>query len=260
MTYTLPRGYLSPSAINRFRSCGRCYEMKYVLGLSAPVDAALPIGGAIHYGIEHMRRMLLEGIVADSEEVLDAAVEHFNDAVKREDIDYGTSSEGESRDTVAKTTRYLIPRMRRIDEQRGLVAVELDLDDFHEQNPWPFPIKGRVDALYGPGPGLVNLGSDLKSSGKQVPPTEGNKIQAGIYREIVGVPWIIDQITKTKNPVLTQFELGEDTEDYVFDTVMGVAEDISAGIFRANPSYLCDFPHGGPSFTIVTADYKEGAA
>lgn len=256
--YTLPKGYLSPSQINLYMACPACYELQYIHQQPSPTSIALPLGGAVHYGIEYQRRQVLAGEVPDYEDVVETGVEHFNDEVGRaESLDLGKlASTDEAKDQVARLLRFAAPRLMALDEKRGLVACELDLKDFGENNPWPFPIVGRVDALYGPGPALVNLGTDTKTAARAEYPSESISLQLGIYREFIPVGWVVDQVTKTRSPQLTTYELADDGREYVLDTVLDVARHISAGDFPVRPSFMCRYVHGSPSFSITTADYQ----
>lgn len=259
MSYTFPKGYLSPSQVTLWQTCGKCYELQYVEQRPTALGINLPLGGAVHKGVEHMRRVVLGGEIPDYEDVVETAVEYFEDDVqKAEEIDLGKlGSVGEAKDQVVATLRYLAPRLMRLDEQRGLVRTELDLDEF--ESPFPFPMKGRVDALYGPNPGECNAGADLKTAARADFPGESISLQIGIYREFIPVVWMVDQVTKARKPTLTTYELGDDGRDYVFDTVIDVADHISRGDFPARPSWMCRYSHGSPSFSVTTASYAEAS-
>lgn len=258
--FTLPRGYLSPSQVTLYQTCPACYELQYVKKEPQPLSIALPLGGAVHYGIEYQRRQILAGEVPDYEDVVETAAGHFDDEVRRaESIDLGKlSSVGEAKDSVVKTLRFASPRLMTLDQQRGLVATELDLKDF--PSPWPFEMRGRVDVLYGPGPGLCNAGADLKTAARADYPSEAISLQLGIYRESIPVAWYVDQVTKARQPLLTTYELGEDGRDYVWNTVIDIAEHISAGDFPPRPSFMCRYIHGSPSFSVLTAEYGRVAS
>ena len=52
MEYTLPRGYLSASAVNTLLKCPRQYEFRYVEGLSKPANKSLALGSVTHEAFE----------------------------------------------------------------------------------------------------------------------------------------------------------------------------------------------------------------
>jgi len=136
------------------------------------------------------------------------------------------------------------------------VAAELDLKDF--PSPWPFPMHGRVDALYGPDPDHCDRGADLKTSGKQVTPTFAVALQMAIYRSMVPVTWLVDQVAKTKTPSLATYSLSDDGDDFVRELVLEVANRIAAGDFPARPGFLCKYAHGGPTFAVTVEGYEGG--
>lgn len=52
MEYTLPRGYLSASAVSTLLKCPRQYEFRYVKGLTKPANKSLALGSVTHEAFE----------------------------------------------------------------------------------------------------------------------------------------------------------------------------------------------------------------
>jgi hypothetical protein len=156
---------------------------------------------------------------------------------------------GEAKDHMVAIAKYVLPEIAKLDAARGLVAAELDLKDF--PNPWPFPMAGRVDALYGPAPDLCHGGADLKTASKQMTPAFGAALQVAIYKSFLPVTWFIDQVAKTKVPSFATYVLSDDGDEFARELVLDVANRIAAGDFPARPGFLCRYGHPGPVFSVT---------
>jgi RecB family exonuclease len=89
MQYTLPRGYLSPSALSTFYRCPRQYEFRYIHGLIVPPNAAMVMGGAAHRTIEQYFRdaMRSGGGRLTGKQAAELSVEVLADYLKEEGAD-----------------------------------------------------------------------------------------------------------------------------------------------------------------------------
>lgn len=261
--YVFPHSdHLSPSQVTEYLSCPACFKLNRIDRVPKPMSVALPIGGAVHKAVESMRGMVLaKNAEGRLEEAVDAAAWHFDKSLE---VDEETGAEilldltgyktvGEAKDHTVAITRYALPEIAKLDAARGLVAAELDLKDF--DNPWPFPMHGRVDALYGPEPELCSMGADLKTAGKQVSPSFAVALQLGIYRSFLPVPWMVDQVAKTKTPSLVTYSMSDDGDEFVREIVLDVADRICRGDFPARPGFLCKYAHPGPSFSVAIEGY-----
>lgn len=224
---------------------------------------ALPIGGAVHKAVEAQRLEMLDKCKSSVEDYVWFATDHFDASLTVDEetggeveVDIaGYESIGEAKDHAVAIARYVLPEIAKLDAQRGLVAAELDLRDF--DNPWPFPMYGRVDALYGPDPEHCDKGADLKTSSKQQSPTFAVALQMAIYRSFVPVTWFVDQVAKTKTPSFVSYSLSDDGEDFVHELVLEVADRIARGDFPARPGFLCRYAHPGPTFSVTVEGYLE---
>lgn len=253
--------HLSPTQIGSYLACPKCWELERIQRLPKPMSVALPIGGAVHKAVETLRQAQL-GMLEDGggmEVYIDSAAEHFDATLTVDEetggeilLDLGDYSDiGAAKDHCVKLTQFLLPEIAKLDAQRGLIAAELDLKD--RPSPWPFPMHGRVDALYGPEPDLCSLGSDLKTSAKQATPGFQVALQAKIYQRFIPVPWLIDQAAKTKLPSLVTYSLSEEGDDLTYEIVLDVADRICRGDFPARPGWFCKWDHGGPSFSVAAS-------
>ena len=70
---------------------------------------------------------------------------------------------------------------------------------------------------------------------------------------------LADVVSKAKAPDLQTYALPSD--DYgrrlTYQTVLDVAEDISAGRFRPHPGWWCDYIHGYPEFQVAVSGFAE---
>jgi PD-(D/E)XK nuclease superfamily len=255
--YAFPHSdHLSPSQITEYLSCPECFRLNRIDRVPHPLSVALPIGGAVHKAVELQRGVILsKNAEGRLEEAIDAAAWHFDKSLDVEEVDLsGYGSVGEAKDHAVAITRYVLPEIAKLDAQRGLVAAELDLRDF--DNPWPFPMHGRVDALYGPSPDLCHGGADMKTASKQAKPAFAAALQIAIYRSFLPVTWFIDQVAKTKVPSLVTYVLSDDGDEFVRALVLDVADRIARGDFPPRPGFLCKYAHPGPSFSVTVEGYN----
>lgn len=274
----LPKGYLSPSQVQRYMSCPACYFLEYIEQRERPVGVALPIGGAVHRGIEFARRRLLAKRAWELDEVIAVGVDHF-DQDRNEEVDLGKFPDrGAVKDEVARLLEWATPPLLELDAQRKLAAVEVwvvsdpallnEAERRHQHLPhemvaeaFPCPVKGRLDAIYG---GIDRRTvADLKTASRRGVP-QGAGFQLAFYlmpflyhgRQTAGY---IDVLVKSTEPTLQTFALGKVELQTMRDTITDVAECIDAGYFPPRPSMYCNFDHGFPSMTVAVDGYKEAA-
>jgi len=289
--YTFPNttsenpGWLSPSQVTSFLYCGECYRLSRIEKMPRPLSVNLPIGSAIHKAVE-TARLNVNGTITQSgiARVVDVAADWFDQEVAQPtdeetgapldilEIDLGSKYEnvGQVKDAVVRLAEFTIPRILKLDKQRGKIAsVEYNLSELAVQ-PWPFAVQGRLDALYvdyladGSKPELATLMADLKTSSKQQAPDEFTAIAQSIYREFwlardLPLTVIADVVSKTKSPDLMSYPLvGDDyARKLTHQTVLDVAEDISAGRFRPHPGWWCDYVHGFAEFQVAVSGFPE---
>lgn len=287
--YTFPNttednpGWLSPSQVTSFLYCGKCYELSRIQKLPRPLSVNLPIGSAVHKAVEQARLWAAEGkendlesavVAADwfEQEVAQPVDEETGEALDILEIDLGSKFEdlGQVKDHVVKLAQFAIPRILKLDAQRGkIAATEYNLSML-DVSPWPFAVQGRLDALYvdyladASKPEQATLMADLKTSSKMQAPDEYTAIAQSIYREFWlarGLPLVViaDVVSKTKLPDLQSFPLVADdfARKLTYDTVLDVADDISAGRFRPHPGWWCDYIHGFAEFQIAVSGFGE---
>lgn len=275
--------HLSPSQISEFLGCPLCFRLSRIDRVPHPLSVALPIGGAVHKAVEILRIARLKnpnGVDSIFSDLPEAAAEHFDESIEsgadncdacwdKSDVEKakcehcngtgklavttldlaGYGSVGEAKDHAVAITRYVLPELARLDAARGLVAAELDLRDF--DNPFPFPMHGRVDALYSSDGEHYTAGSDLKTSSKQQAPAFAAALQIGIYREFIPGAWFIDQVAKTQRPSFVTYSLDQGGAEFVYELVLDVANRICQGDFPARPGFLCKYAHPGPAFSVT---------
>ncbi len=291
-TYTFPNttednpGWLSPSQITEFLRCGYCYRLNRIDHLPRPLGINLAIGSSVHKAVEQMRLLVAEGqdlrtlhgydeLAGDhfEQEVSQPTDPETGEALDLLEIDLGSKYQtiGEAKDHAVALAAFTVPKILALDAKRGKVAaVEYNLSML-DVSPYPFAIQGRLDALYvdwlddHTKPENATIMADLKTSSRLAPPDEYVAIAQSIYEEfwtVRGKPLVVlaDVVSKAKHPELQTFPLTID--DYgrqlVHQTVMEVAEDISAGRFRMRPNFTCPFLHGLPEFQVAVSGFPDG--
>jgi hypothetical protein len=277
-----PNGWLSPSQVTEFLGCPFCYYLARVKKVPKPVHVSLPMGGGLHKAVEHIRTKLVGGPrqgggdpTTHIPEAIDLAAGHFEQSLTVDEetggeiivdmSDYGELAE--VKDHTVKLARYLLPEITKLDVQRGLLHAETEIADLDVPNPWPFRIKGRIDAMYGENRGendFVVMGEDLKTGKKQEAPGLSAAIQCAIYDSFIGgVRWAVDVLAKTKTPSFKSYWMGErgylDEGEHrrVRELVLDVADRISAGDFPKRPSWMCKYEHGYPIFRVAVSGFGE---
>lgn len=234
-----PNGYLSPSTIKAWRVCARCLFLDKVAHQAKPLGAPLVIGSAVHKGIEHAGRVLLGEKGYDLKDAIGAAESAFEDAAEGVDNrEAGDRAAGErteliplmgdersrAKDEAMRLSAWAIPYFADLYRARGLLAVEKYLDD--EKNPFPFPVTGRVDAMF------PNLLTDTKTAGQKALTGMNDRIQGGIYGLFEpDMAVVFDTLVKNRTPYVAQFEItfSPAARTAVYDHVIEIAEEIRDG-------------------------------
>lgn len=276
-------GWLSPSSITEFLRCGYCWKLNRIDRMPRPLGINLPIGSALHKAVE-LARLNVSGTITQSgvASVVDVAGDWFDQEIAQPvdpetgeplevlEIDLGSKfdSIGKAKDAAVALARFAVPEILKLDRQRGkIVAVEYNLSTL--ESPYPFAVQGRLDALYADWlteikPEDATIMADLKSSSRQAAPDEYVAIAQSIYEEFWhhrGKPLAVlaDVVSKTKTPDVVTYPLTIDDygRDLVHQTVLEVADDISAGRFRMRPNFLCPYIHGLPEFQVAVSGFPE---
>jgi hypothetical protein len=281
--YTFPNttdenpGWLSPSQVTEFLSCGACYELGRIRKIPRPLSVNLPIGSAVHKAIESARlEVSLDNAIQAAADYFDAECAQPMDPETGEaldvlEIDLGSKFEnlGQVKDQVVRLAEFAVPQILKLDHKRGkIAATEWNLSML--ASPWPFAVQGRLDALYvdyladASKPELATVMADLKTSSKQEAPDEFTAVAQGIYREFwlarnLPLVAIADVVSKAQSPSLRSYVLSSDeySRKLTYDTVMEVAEDISAGRFRPHPGWRCNYVHGFAEFQVAVSGFPE---
>jgi hypothetical protein len=287
-TYTFPNttaeyaGHLSPSQITSYLACPLCYYLGRVRKMPKPLSVNLPIGSAIHKAVETARLSVIEKggnafaseLVAEDwfdKEIAQPVDPETNEPLDALEIDLGKyESLGQVKDQVVKLAKFVVPQQIALDRKRGkITAVEFNLSMLGV-SPYPFAIEGRMDALYCDWlkdikPEDCELSADLKTSSKQEPPDELTAIAQTVYRE----HWTFrerklvifaDVADKRVHPELKSYPLVVDdyAEGMTHQTVLDVADGISAGRFPPHPSWRCDYVHGFAEFQVAVSGFADG--
>jgi hypothetical protein len=248
-----------------------------------PLSINLPIGSSIHKAVEVARGLNVSTGLAQSwvDRAGDVAGDWFSQECSQPtdpdsgaevlEIDLGSKFDnlGKAKDSVVALARFVVPRILKLDAQRGkLVGAEFNL--LALPSPWPFKVEGRMDALYADfladhtKPELATLSADLKTASKQEAPDEFTAIGQGMYRQFWysrNLPHAIlaDVASKAVKPSLVTYSLTADDygQKLVYETVIEVAEDISAGRFRPRPNWRCSYLHGFNEFQVAVSGFPE---
>jgi len=282
--YTFPNttetepGWLSPSQVTEWLRCPACYELSRIRKLPRPLSVNLPIGSALHKAVEEARLGNLNvhqsiETAADwfDKETSQPTDEETGQPLDILEIDLGTkySDLGQVKDEVVRLAEFTVPRILKLDAQRGkLAATEWNLS--YLESPWPFTVHGRLDAIFvdyladASKPELATVMADLKSSSKQQEPDEFTAIAQTIYQlywSSRGLPLAVlaDVVSKAKEPSLQTYALvgDDDSRKLTYDTVMQVADSISAGRFPPHPNWSCSYLHGFSEFKAAATGFPE---
>jgi hypothetical protein len=282
--YTFPNttednpGWLSPSQVTEFLRCGYCYKLSRIDRVPRPLGINLAIGSAVHKALEQMRI----GAAPSLNQSDQAAADWFDQEIAQPfdpetgealdvlEIDLGSKydSLGKAKDAAIALAHFAVPKLIELDMRRGqLLATEYNLSML--ESPYPFAVQGRLDALYGEfledtKPENATIMADLKTSSRLAVPDEYVAIAQSIYEEFWhsrGKPLAVlaDVVSKTKTPEVQTFPLSIDDygRNLVHQTVLEVADDISAGRFRMRPNFLCPYIHGLPEFQVAVSGFPE---
>jgi PD-(D/E)XK nuclease superfamily len=274
-------GWLSPSSITEFLRCGYCYKLNRIDHVARPLGINLPIGSAVHKSVEQARLSVIEGkthwapnsdVAADwfDQEVAQPLDPETGEALDVLEIDLGSKfdSLGKAKDAAVALAKFAVPEILKLDKQRGkIVAVEFNLSML--ESPYPFAVQGRLDALYADWltetkPEDATIMADLKTASRQAAPDEYTAIAQSVYEEFYfhrtrPLAVLVDVVSKTKNPDVVTYPLSIDDygRNLVHQTVLEVADDISAGRFRMRPNFLCPYIHGLPEFQVAVSGFPE---
>jgi hypothetical protein len=266
--WIFPTGdHLSPSQIGDYLRCPLCFKWSRIDREPYPLHVSLPIGGSIHRAVETWRRRILNEHDDSFDGILDVVSEAFDSSLNKDPetdteikLDLGEyATIGEAKDEAVRITRNTMPWIRDLDLKRGLIGVEAPLHKLVNEDPWPFRIWAYADALYG-NDQAYTTGSDLKTARSQKAPDFYAALQAGIYSHfLMGLPWLIDVVPKTKSPNPRTYTCQFTSENLRFthELVMEVAGRIRDGDFPARPGYTCKFAHGDPEFKLAVDGFGD---
>lgn len=276
----LPKGYLSPTQVNAWRDCPRCYEYAYVKEIPKPSSIHFAIGTFVHSAVEEVARAIIAGKPIDAEGAVSVGELSFDqkleepldeDGVEMALVDLAKyDSIDEARRDAYRIAEYTVKHMSGLLPERGVIATEFHLGDFPAdmlKTAFPFPVNGRIDLLYGdPDTGEPNCLTDLKTSSKSGGPDENGVLQFCFYALpawlYAGAQWRVgaDIAVKTRTPDLQTYwangngYLSEDNYKAAHEIIMAVANHISVGDFPVGKGWngRHDYEHGLPPFTIAT--------
>lgn len=300
--FELPKGYASPSQCNTYRDCPRCYFHAVIQQIPKPTSIHFAIGGGLHKTGELIGLKVIAGeeiTKGDDSAFLDAAAADFEERLACPVDDEGNPVEfqleggkytdtGQAKDDMAKYARVLVEKLPPLFRERGLIAVEMDLADLPDEvlaAAFPFPVKGRIDHVYGDREANAATGSgDLKSSSKMTGPDENGILQFcwyGLPAHLAGQPWwtACDIIAKKVTPefgtylpngtgYLTDLQYNA-AREIIEDTFYAISEGFRAfqqGDWRGARMYFPvgkgwngkhDFDHGLPEYERAARGFDE---
>lgn len=273
----LPTRTFSFTQVRTYLTCGACYEARYVLGEPRVVTPALAVGSAVHEALNVTRRARSEGRAVAEQELLEAVGDAYEGALaglgrdgeapaRPPILKLGSAyrDPGQAKDEAIALAKHAVPAVLAAEEGRRLLAVEAQVDF---RGVFPFPFAAYADVMLDD-PTWETFGTlkDAKTASKDIRPDEWAAWQLGTYalpwwlaKETIGLG--IDQIVKTKVPVVHVWtEPGyslrptDDEMRRLHETIVGAADDISAGRFPPCPNpFGCDYPHPLPRFRVVVS-------
>jgi hypothetical protein len=164
-----PVGHLSPNQVNEYRDCPACYEANRVLHIPRVDTIHYAIGGGLHKTAEAIGRAILDGKEIGVDEAIAAGEADFTErtTVPLDEesgteliLDLGKYKDlGKAKDDTIRYSRLLAERLPKLFRERGLIAVEWNLNEIPTDvvsAAFPFPVEGRLDHVYGTPEGVVS--------------------------------------------------------------------------------------------------------
>jgi hypothetical protein len=253
-----PPGTLTSTAITGWMTCARCWAHDNIQHLTKSASTSFAVGTTVHHIAELVGTLFLqEDIGLPSPElqsdILERSMAVFDREVSKPCDRNGTErvppTDEEAvagKNTAYAVSQFAIPHLYRLFRERVLVTQEYVLPSF--LNPFPFPMTGRCDAIYGG----VKVGrplmiGDFKTAGQRRRPDLNNRLQGGIYclfveqggeRPIV----VFDTFTKTAQPKLDSYTLGLEGHPRMSDpelmTIRETVTDVAAAISDGYQAWL----------------------
>lgn len=278
--FHLPSGYFSFAQFRLEKTCGACYEARYVQRQPSPIGPPLVTGSAIHGALEVGRTALMAGLpVPPVAEIAEMAGEAFENAVKGLDrsgnepanepvlkLGARDRSWGEVKDKAISLATFTVPQVLAAEAAYRMLAVEAQID---MRGVFPFAFVAYADRMiddptwqtYG------HIGDDKTSSDNKMP-DQWVAWQLATY----GLPWLIagepvglgiNKHVKTATPCLHlwtepgySFEPAPESSERLRQMVIASAARISSGHFEPTPqAWGCEYVHDRyPIFGIVVPE------
>lgn len=237
----LPQGILSASQYNKYKTCGRAYEFRYVSNLHVGSKPAMFRGQVVHAGAEFSHQYMIDhdGKAPSLEEAKAQVADHF-DASSESVDDWGEEKPGTLKDLALRA--YVVyhlqalPKVHPIAVEKhfairmGTVPIQgyIDLVD-HVQG----PAHGGV-----PDPGRLMV-ADLKTGASWSQADVDKDTQLTIYAIAEGIPHVrVDNIALlAKGPQLRQLDAPRTSVDErnLIEDLEDVAAHIKKGDFPMAP-------------------------
>lgn len=209
MQYTLPKGYLSPSAIKTLQTCPKQYEFRYIHNIINPPSAAQAVGSVTHKTLETYYN---DAISSEQRLTPKQVAELSGDTLE----EWSRDNESLLTDNDKKEAHTLLPSMvsgyvENIGQYIRPIATEQEI---RTTLPCGVPVLGYIDLLFAHGEDTAI--ADYKVTGKKLSKGDlSNSLQFNLYALMTGIGNIqIHNLVKAKSRPVGKHDFAEGVTDY----------------------------------------------
>lgn len=209
MKYTLPKGYLSASAIKTLQTCPRQYEFRYIKGIVNPPTAALAIGKMAHATLEtYYVDAMHSAVRLTPKQVGELSGDTFNDWLSDNE---NTLTSEEKSEAHALLPDLLSKYVENIGQYVKPVATE---QEYRLTMACGVPLLGYIDLLFEKNQTVAI--ADYKITGKKLNMGDlSNSLQFNLYALMTGIGDIqIHNLVKTKGKPVSKQSGVDGVTDY----------------------------------------------
>lgn len=233
--YTLPRGYLSASQIDRYLKCPKQYEFAYIKEIKSPPEIAMLKGSAAHKGFEVYYQEKMSGSRLTPNQVVEFAVLELRELAKTQELKIQDTEENEVIESLENVIETYITS---VGERTEPEATEKEIDYYTSEN---VKVIGYLDLLRKPSEEEVGVITDsiicdYKITGRKWTADRlKNSLQFNIYALATGLPNVeihnvVDTTKKTDIYIIGNRFDGKEY-NHLETIINSVAQGISAGYF-----------------------------
>lgn len=246
----LPRGYMSVTQINMYRTCGKQFYFRYVKGLISPPSIALVEGRAVHQGIAtgYLEASKDKNRKVEVDVMLDAAHDAWNRGKKELDPHDPANRDEDPEEVVLKRCRVFLEKYN----QSYMTQLCAHVDDtgpvverrfFVTVGELKIPVMGYIDLVadtVDPEKVAETIVIDHKVVGRARTEEDARgDLQLTVYSAVTGVPLVgFHSFVKNKVPIIREVRSSRTSADrkWMKYVIQEVAQAIAKGVFPPTAS------------------------